>query len=93
MACNFVCEKCGWEESTVKDSRPFENGIRRRRECANCGHRWTTYETIEKPYQQAQKDVKELYRYTAERMKAIVETMNRAIEELESEANNGNSTD
>ena len=31
----------------VVDSRPEEMSIRRRRECGNCGHRFTTYERLE----------------------------------------------
>ena len=40
---------CGCLESKVIDSRLNEDGtsIRRRRECVNCGKRFTTYETIE----------------------------------------------
>lgn len=43
------CPKCGCEESKVVDSRPSENNdaIRRRRECASCGFRFTTYERCE----------------------------------------------
>ena len=43
------CIYCGNEESKVLDSRNSEetNSIRRRRECLNCGRRFTTYETIE----------------------------------------------
>ena len=43
------CIYCGHEESKVLDSRGNEenNSIRRRRECLNCGRRFTTYETIE----------------------------------------------
>jgi transcriptional repressor NrdR len=43
------CLKCGDEESKVIDSRPTEDGmaIRRRRECIECGYRFTTYEKIE----------------------------------------------
>ncbi|MBQ8430812.1 MAG: transcriptional repressor NrdR [Clostridia bacterium] len=44
MKCIF----CGCEESKVVDSRDLkDSSIRRRRECANCGKRYTTYETIE----------------------------------------------
>ena len=32
----------------VTDKRPSPEGIRRRRECIDCGKRFTTYETIEK---------------------------------------------
>ena len=43
------CIYCGNEESKVLDSRNSDeaNAIRRRRECLNCGRRFTTYETIE----------------------------------------------
>ena len=40
------CAWCGAEETSVIDSRPAEDGtsIRRRRECARCGRRFTTFE-------------------------------------------------
>lgn len=43
------CIYCGFEDSKVVDSRSTieTNSIRRRRECLNCGKRWTTYETVE----------------------------------------------
>lgn len=43
------CPFCGFEESKVIDSRPTDEGerIRRRRECAQCTKRFTTYEIIE----------------------------------------------
>ncbi len=43
------CMYCGCEDSKVIDSRSTDDGksIRRRRECANCGRRFTTFETIE----------------------------------------------
>ncbi len=43
------CSYCGFKESKVIDSRATEDGetIRRRRECMQCGKRFTTYETIE----------------------------------------------
>lgn len=41
------CPECGCEESKVIDSRPTENKVRRRRECTECGCRFTTYEIIE----------------------------------------------
>lgn len=43
------CIYCGCEDSKVIDSRSADEGrtIRRRRECINCGKRFTTYETIE----------------------------------------------
>ena len=43
------CPFCGDQESKVVDSRHSDDGlsIRRRRECLNCGHRFTTYEIVE----------------------------------------------
>lgn len=43
------CLYCGCEDSKVIDSRSADEGrtIRRRRECVQCGKRFTTYETIE----------------------------------------------
>lgn len=43
------CMYCNATESRVIDSRPTDEGlaIRRRRECINCGRRFTTYEKIE----------------------------------------------
>lgn len=44
------CPKCQCPNSKVVDSRPAEDGtsIRRRRECMECGHRFNTYERIER---------------------------------------------
>ena len=42
------CPYCSSEELKVTDKRPSPEGIRRRRECIDCGKRFTTYETIEK---------------------------------------------
>jgi transcriptional repressor NrdR len=43
------CPKCGSQEDKVIDSRASREGatIRRRRECAGCSHRFTTYEEVE----------------------------------------------
>ena len=43
------CPKCGCQDDKVVDSRASREGatIRRRRECAACSHRFTTYEEIE----------------------------------------------
>ena len=43
------CPYCGQADSKVVDSRPADEGdsIRRRRECLNCGKRFTTYERVE----------------------------------------------
>lgn len=41
------CPYCGCEESKVVDTRPFDESIRRRRECERCGRRFTTFEAVE----------------------------------------------
>lgn len=43
------CPFCTSEETQVKDSRPAEDGtaIRRRRQCADCGARFTTFERVQ----------------------------------------------
>jgi transcriptional repressor NrdR len=44
------CPECGFTEDKVVDSRTTKDGeaIRRRRECLECGRRYTTYEYIER---------------------------------------------
>ena len=44
------CPFCNYSENKVIDSRETSEGIsiRRRRECLNCGKRFTTYEYIER---------------------------------------------
>jgi transcriptional repressor NrdR len=43
------CPYCGHPDDKVLDSRPTDEAaaIRRRRECAKCGKRFTTYEKVE----------------------------------------------
>ena len=41
------CQFCGHPDSRVTNSREVESGIRRRRECRQCGVRFTTYERIQ----------------------------------------------
>lgn len=43
------CPFCSSEDTQVKDSRSAEEGaaIRRRRQCANCGQRFTTFERVQ----------------------------------------------
>lgn len=42
------CPYCGKENTKVIDSRPTDDSaIRRRRQCDNCGKRFTTYEKVE----------------------------------------------
>jgi transcriptional repressor NrdR len=43
------CPRCEFEEDRVVDSRSVSDGkgVRRRRECVDCGHRYTTYEYVD----------------------------------------------
>ena len=53
------CPRCGKDNDKVLESRSNKDGtsIRRRRECLECGHRFTSYERIEeKPIMVIKKD-------------------------------------
>jgi transcriptional repressor NrdR len=55
------CPFCGHIEDKVVDSREAKDGdsIRRRRECLECGRRFTSYERIDEiPYMVVKKDGK-----------------------------------
>ena len=43
------CPFCGHDDTQVKDSRPTEDAaaVRRRRQCPNCGARFTTFERVQ----------------------------------------------
>ena len=53
------CPHCGRDEDKVIESRPNADAtsVRRRRECLNCGYRFTSYEHIdEKPLKVIKRD-------------------------------------
>src|SRR5438045_9688926 len=55
----MLCPFCAHVEDKVVDSRESKEGesIRRRRECLNCGRRFTSYERIDEiPYMVVKKD-------------------------------------
>lgn len=93
------CPECGCEESKVIDSRPTENKVRRRRECIQCGTRFTTYEIIEEiPLMVIKKDhsiepfdreklVDRLCRATVKRPVAL-ETIENIVEDIAAELKN-----
>ena len=41
------CPHCGHADSKVTDSRDVDDTVRRRRQCLECGSRFTTYERIQ----------------------------------------------
>ena len=49
ILADMKCPICNFPDSRVLDSRPVEDGasIKRRRECPNCGRRFTTYEVVD----------------------------------------------
>lgn len=46
------CPACSHGQAFTVDTRPSGVWVRRRRECANCRHRYTTYETLTDPRDQ-----------------------------------------
>ncbi|MCD6558024.1 MAG: transcriptional repressor NrdR [Candidatus Aenigmarchaeota archaeon] len=51
------CPYCSSNDTKVIDSRETGSSIRRRRECLNCGNRFTTYERVEDiPFMVIKKD-------------------------------------
>jgi transcriptional repressor NrdR len=43
------CPSCSSDSTQVLDSRATPDAVRRRRECGDCGERFTTYERAEEP--------------------------------------------
>ncbi len=41
------CPHCNYNDSKVVDSRNVDGSIRRRRQCLDCGFRFTTYERVQ----------------------------------------------
>lgn len=93
------CPECSCEESKVIDSRPSDNKVRRRRECIQCGYRFTTYEIIEEvPLMVIKKDnsiepfdreklVDRLCRAAVKRP-VTLETIENMVEEIAAELKN-----
>ncbi len=97
------CPSCGNIDSKVVDSRPSEDGstIRRRRECLECGRRFTTYERLgENPLivlksdgtsevYDREKIIRGLYIACAKRH-ITPEQINELVDNMESELRNAN---
>lgn len=95
------CPFCLYPESKVIDSRPADDGqrIRRRRECIQCGKRFTTYEAIEsQPVIIIKRDksrqvfdrnklLSGMLR-ACEKRPVALETLENAIDEIESQLQN-----
>ncbi|MBQ8752391.1 MAG: transcriptional repressor NrdR [Clostridia bacterium] len=95
------CPFCGFADSRVLDSRPTDEDsrIRRRRECAQCSKRFTTYEIVESlPIVVVKKDdsrepfdrnklLKGLLR-ACEKRPISLERLEQAVDEIEAQIQN-----
>ncbi len=90
------CPFCNSESTRVIDSRPAEDGlsIRRRRECDDCGKRFTTYEKVETiPLLVVKKDLTRVAYDREKIMKGVLaschkrpvplETINQLVDDVE----------
>lgn len=68
------CPKCRSGESQVLDSREGDECIRRRRECLDCHHRFTTYERVEPPLILVTKKNKDRERFDPDKIRRGVRT-------------------
>lgn len=83
---------CAHTQNRVVDSRDSMHGIRRRRECTDCGHRWSTIEmevsrgtkgkTVAREYRARVK--RAIYKYLSERFAELAESDTRGVKSLES---------
>lgn len=96
------CPFCTCEDSKVIDSRPTDEGerIRRRRECTNCGKRFTTYEIIEtvplvvvkKDHSRQVFDRDKLFRgmlKSCEKRPVSLDQLEKAVDNIEIQLQNG----
>ncbi len=100
MRCFF----CGSSNSKVLDSRvtDMQRSIRRRRECLNCGKRFTTYESVEvvpvliikKDHSRQPFDMDKLKKsvvIACEKRPVSIEKINKVCEDVEKEIYNSTS--
>jgi transcriptional repressor NrdR len=102
----MLCPYCKSQESEVVETRVSEDGtnIRRRRTCASCGKRYTTYERIEnitlivkkKDGRREQFDREKLRQglmRACEKTTVSLEDINRIVDEIERELISGDSVE
>lgn len=56
----FPCPGCGLDKTSVIDSRADREGVRRRRKCLVCEHRFTTVERLRPDHANMQATVADL---------------------------------
>jgi transcriptional repressor NrdR len=101
----MTCPYCKNTNTRVIDKRDNQNtnAVRRRRECENCGKRFTTYERIEKVLLNVIKRDKSVEEFDREKLKRAIlkavakrnisdETINSMIEKIETELMNKSQT-
>lgn len=96
------CPRCENEEDRVVDSRAVRDGkgVRRRRECARCDHRFTTYEYVDavallvikrdgrrEPYQQGK--VKQGVLRACQKRSLPVEEIDALVDRIETRLHRG----
>jgi len=94
----MLCPHCGHMDDKVLESRQNSSGtaIRRRRECLECGYRFTSYERIEeKPLMVVKRDgrrepfdirkVERGIRITTEKRNISQETIEEVLQDIEDE--------
>ncbi|MFB6242022.1 MAG: transcriptional regulator NrdR [Candidatus Nanosalina sp.] len=81
------CIYCGHDKSKVIDTRDTCDQVRRRRECKDCGRRFTTYETAESLDIKVEKRGEENEKFDEEKIRTGVENAatNTALDEDEIE--------
>jgi transcriptional repressor NrdR len=90
----MFCPKCASEKTSVTDSRSDAGAIRRRRECGDCGYRFTTFERVEmvlpvvikKDGSRANFDREKIrvgLRRACEKRPVSIETIDTAVETIE----------
>lgn len=62
----MICPKCQDDMTEVIDSRVMPYGVRRRRECLVCDHRWTTVEIDVDQYKTLQRIARSMREITQE---------------------------
>jgi transposase-like protein len=55
------CPQCKSKVVVTIDSRPISKGVRRRRKCEKCNHRWSTYELPKSLVDFYEEQLKRLY--------------------------------
>ncbi len=64
------CHYCEEGETRVVDTRERKDKIKRRRECKNCGKRFTTYETVESINTKVEKDRGDIEKFKEDKIRA-----------------------